>query len=241
MNIQNYNQKLLAVLGTLGAVFLIVALVGLTSNLIMEHYRYDHNDLETGILSDEKIEELQKEHKREQVISYENLVLVDTLNLVYMVPVSHKTLDEKESINGILNTFTSSDNYEPMDHRYSNGMYGVYNNVILYNQKEETSKKTIQQEKRLNFNKINTEYFENEILLVIKASEKDTYKDGVINLEDLKSLYIYSFRLNKMVKVGIDGMDVRDYKFLNSSKDIVIEFGIDKITMDSFKDIMNRY
>jgi hypothetical protein len=60
------------------------------------------------------------------------------------------------------------------------------------------------------------------------ASEKDTYKDGVINLNDFKSLYIYSFSQDKMRKIGIDGMDVYNYKFLNNSKNLIIEFGVDK-------------
>ena len=230
MKIEKYNQKLLAVLGTVGVIFLTVALIAFISITIMEHRRYNTNDdaIETGILSDEKIEKLQKENKREQVISYETPKLVDTLNTVYIVPVSHKTLNEIEDINGLLNAFSSSANdyNENLDNRYSGGFYGAFNNVIIYNPKEGTNTKLF--DKRVNFNDIKTEYFENEILLLIKASEKDTYKDGVINLEDFKSLYIYSFSLNKMEKIGIDGMDVYNYKFINKSKDLVIEFGVDK-------------
>ena len=229
MKIEKYNQKLLAVLGTVGLIFLTVALIAFISITIMEHRRYNnYDDIEAGILSDEKIEKLQKENKREQVISYETPKLVDTLNTVYIIPVSHKTLNEKEDINGLLNAYSSSANdfNRNLDSRYSGGFYGAFNNVIIYNPKEGTNKKLF--DERVNFNDINTEYFENEILLLIKASEKDTYKDGVINLEDFKSLYIYSFSQNKMEKIGIDGMDVYNYKFINKSKDLVIEFGVDK-------------
>ncbi len=110
--VKNYNQKLLAVLGTIGAIFLIVALVSFIFIAIQESRRYDYNEPETGILSEEKIEKLQKENKREQVISYETPILIDTLKLKYIIPVSHKTLDEKEDIglNGLLNGFTDSGN-----------------------------------------------------------------------------------------------------------------------------------
>lgn len=229
MKIEKYNQKLLAVLGTVGVLFLTVALIAFISVTIMEHRRYNYDDdIETGILSDEKIEKLQKENKRKQVISYETPKLVDTLNTVYIIPVSHKNLNEKEDINGVLNAFASSANdfNENLDNRYSGGFYGEFNNIIIYNPKEGTNKKLF--EKRVNFDDIKTEYFESEILLLIKASEKDTYKDGVINLEDFKSLYIYSFSQNKMKKIGIDGMDIYNYKFINKSKDLVIEFGVDK-------------
>lgn len=226
--IKNYNQKLLAVLGTIGAIFLIAAFIAFITISIEEYSRsknYDNN-IATGILSDEKIEKLQKENKREQVISYEIPKLIDTLNSVYIIPVSHKTLNEKEDINGLLNAYYYSDSFEPSDSRYSDGFYGAFNNVVVYNSNDGTNKKLF--EKRVNFNDIKTEYFDKEILLLIKASEKDTYKDGVINLKDFKSLYIYSFNQKQLKKVEIDGMDVFNYKFINNSKDLIIGFGIDK-------------
>lgn len=90
--IKNYNQKLLAVLGTIGAIFLVIALIAFISIVIKEFRWSNYDDVETGILSNEKIEKLQKENKREQVISYETPKLIDTLNSVYIFPVSHKTL-----------------------------------------------------------------------------------------------------------------------------------------------------
>ncbi len=225
--VKNYNQKLLAVLGTIGAIFLVVALIAFISIVIQEYRRSSYNDVETGILSDEKIEKLQKENKREQVISFETPKLIDTLNSVYIIPISHKTLNEKEDINGLLNAYSSSDEfYEKSDSRYSGRFYGAFNNIIIYNPNKGTNNKLF--DGRVNFNDLKTEYFDKEILLLIKASEKDTYKDGVINLKDFKSLYIYSFSQNQMQKVGIDGMDVYNYKFINNSKNLVIEFGIDK-------------
>lgn len=227
--IKNYNQKLLAVLGTIGTLFLVVALLSFSTIMIKEYSRsnfYD-DDVETGILSEEKIKKLQQENKREQVISFETPILIDTFQSVYIIPVSHKTLNEKEDIRGVLNAFSSSDEfYEKPDVRYSSGFYGTFNNVIVYNPIEGTNKKLF--DKRVNFNDIKTEYFDEETLLLIMASEKDTYKDGVINLNDFKSLYIYSFSQNKMEKIGIEGMDVYNYKFINDSKNLVIEFGIDK-------------
>lgn len=225
--VKNYNQKLLAVLGTIGAIFLVVALISFISIVIQEHRRSSYNDPETGILSDEKIEKLQKENKREQVISYETPKLIDTLNSIYIIPVSHKTLNEKENINGLLNAYSYSEEfYKKPDSRYSGGFYGAFNNVIIYNPNNGNNKKLF--DERVNFNDIKTEYFDKEILLLIKASEKDTYKDGVINLKDFKSLYIYSFSQKKMQKVGIDGMDIYNYKFINNSQDLIIGFGIDK-------------
>lgn len=225
--IKNYNQKILAILGTLAIILVIVSIVGIVGIAISEFLRFNNNDdIETGILSDEKIEELQKENKREQVISYQNPKLIDTLNSVYIIPVSHKNLNEAESINGLLNLKKTSSRYEPSDSRYSRQFYGAYNNLIIYNQKNEATHKLF--DERVNFNEINTEYFSDDILLLFKVAEKDTHKDGVINLLDFKSLYIYSINEKKLRKIGNEAMDVVSYKFLNDSKNLIIRFGIDK-------------
>lgn len=226
MKIEKYNQRILAVLGTVGVIFLIVALLAFISITIMEHRRFNDYDTETGILSDEKIEELQKENKREQVISFRQPRLIDTLNSTYIIPVSHKTLDEQEDINGLLNAYSGSSKYEPSDSRYSSGIYGNYNNVIVYKPKAGNSKKLFNE--RINFNQIQSEYFDDDIYLLMNIAKKDTYKDGVINLKDFKSLYIYSLNSGSLKNIGIDGMDVFDYEFLNESKDLIIRFGIDK-------------
>ncbi|WP_272024145.1 hypothetical protein, partial [Olleya namhaensis] len=234
--VKNYNQKLLAVLGTIGAIFLVVALIAFISVMISEYRRSSsYDDVETGILSDEKIEKLQKENKREQVISFRQPRLIDTLNSTYIIPVSHKTLDEQEDINGLLNAFSgSSSGYEPSDSRYSNEIYGDYNNVIIYKPENGTNKKLFN--KRINFDRIQTEYFSEDIYLLMNIAEKDTYKDGVINLNDFKSLYIYSLKSEKLKNVGIEGMDVYDYDFLNETKDLIIRYGIDKNNDGSYNE-----
>jgi hypothetical protein len=62
---------------------------------------------------------------------------------------------------------------------------------------EETDKSF---DERVNFSKINTEYFSDDILLLFKVAKKNTHKDGVINLLDFKSLYIYSINEKKIKK-----------------------------------------
>lgn len=186
-----------------------------------------------------KIEKLQKENKREQVISYETPILIDTLNSQYIIPVSHKTLNEKEDIglNGLLNAYSDSGSdfsvKEKRDERYSREYYGEYNNIIVFDEPNSINKKLFK--KRINFNEIKSEYFDKEILILLKASDKDTFKDGVINLRDLTSLYIYSIKENKIRKIGIEGMDVHNYKFINKSKNLIIEFGIDKNKNGAFE------
>ncbi len=230
MNIEklkNYNQKILAIIGTIVILFGIVGLLLFVTFAISEYRRANYYEEEKGILSDEKIEELQKENKREQVISYEIPKLIDSLQAIYIIPVLHKTLNEKEDMNGMLNLISSSPSSTiKIDRRYTNEFYGEYNNVLLYSQKTATTQKLFN--KRVNFDKIDVEYFEDDILLLLKVAEKDTHKDGVINLLDNNSLYIYSLKEKKMRKVGNTQMNIYKYTFLDNSKDLIIQLGIDK-------------
>ena len=120
----------------------------------------------------------------------------------------------------------SNDYSGQSDQRYSRTYYGDFNNIIVFDQNSETTKKLFNE--RINFDDIKTEYFEDDILLLLKVAEKDTHKDGVINLLDFKSLYIYSFNEKELRKIEHNGMDVFSYKFLNNSKDLIISFGVDK-------------
>lgn len=224
--IKNYNQKVLAVLGTVVALIAVIGLISITVFAIDElsrDHRYNHQD--DGILSDEKIEELQKENKREQLISYETPRLVDTLNLVYIIPVSHKTLNSAESIDqGIMALSNSKGSYE-VDKRYSRQYYGDFNNLLIYDYKNHKTDKLFTD--RINFQTIQTEYFEDDILLLLKAATKDTYKDGVINQLDYKTLFLYSLKNKKLTEVKLENADVSQISFVENSKDLLINFGVD--------------
>jgi Tfp pilus assembly protein PilV len=245
--LKKYNQKLLAVLGTIAVLFLIIGLIGITGILIQEYQRtsyYDRQD--DGILSEEKIEELQKENKREQVISYETPKLIDTLQQLYIIPVSQKSLEEAENIDssGLLNMYSNDSYKKKRDVRYSKGYYGNFNNVIIYDQKTGNTQKLFTE--RVNFNTIQTVYFEDDIFLLCDVATKDTFKDGVINLEDFTSLYIYSFSSKKLQKVGNDEFTLAGYKFITNSKELIIRFGVDKNSNGKYEEyrepsILKRY
>lgn len=223
--IKNYNQKLIAVLGTIIILFALVGLVSFIGVMVNEYKYMSYDDVETGILSDEKIEKLQKENKREQVISYDSPKLIDTINSIYIIPVSHRTLNEAEDIKGLLNIYSSSEG-EPIDNRYSNGIYGFYNNLIIYDNKTDSIKKLF--DKRVNFNAIKVEHFKDDILIILKVAVKDSHKDGVINLLDLKKLYIYSLKEKRLREISNENIDLFDYHFLNGSKNLILQYGIDK-------------
>jgi len=220
--IKNYNQKLLAILGTILVLIAIVGLILFTYAIITDiSSSYRFNNQNDGILSDEKIEELQKENKRKQLISYETPSLIDTLNLIYMIPVSHKTLNSAELIDNFIGSHASYD----IDNRYSSQYYGDYNNLLIYDYKNHNIKKLFTD--RINFTNIQTEYFKDDILVLFKASTKDTYRDGVINQLDYKTLFLYSLKDKKLIEIKLEDADVSQTSFVEGSKDLIINFGVD--------------
>lgn len=224
--IKNYNQKLLAVLGTVVVLIAIVGLISISVFAITEIRRsFRSINPDEGILSDEKIKELQQENKRKQLISYEAPQLIDTLNLVYIIPVSHKTLNSAEFIDDeSLGLLDSGGSYKA-NKRYSKQYYGDYNNLLIYDFKNQNVEKLFTQ--RINFGNIRTEYFKDDILVVIEAATDDTYKDGVVNQLDYKTLFIYSLSGKRLKEVKLENADVSQVNFVGNSKDLIIKFGID--------------
>ncbi len=224
--IKNYNQKLLAVLGTVVLLIAIMSLILMSFVLIDEWHRNSYyRNTEEGILSDEKIEELQQENKRKQLISYESPRLVDTTNLVYIIPVSHKTLKKEEFIDDGAFLSMESPEYYGSSKRFSNQYYGDFNNLVVYEYISQEVTKLF--DSRISFANITTEYFEDDILILFKASIKDTNRDGVINQLDYKTLFIYSLQDKKLTEVKLMEADVSEMNFVGDTKDLIINFGID--------------
>jgi hypothetical protein len=225
--VKNYNHKILALLGTVILLLAIVSLIFFIYFVISEIGRStSHNNHDDGILSDDKIEELQQEKKRQQLISYEIPRLIDTLNLVYIIPVSHKTLRSAEYITDNISTKNEDMNSLVVKERNLSQYYGDYNNLLIYDFKNSIVKKLFKD--RVNFGNIRTEYFKDDILILIEASSNDTYKDGVINLIDFKSLYIYSLKDKELKTINWENADISQILFIENSKDLLIKFGIDQ-------------
>lgn len=227
--VKSYNQKVLAGLGTLVVLFGIVGLIAVAHEVIedIKRDRYYENEVK-GILSDEEIEELQKKFQRQQLVNYKEFILLDTVQHLYMIPVGQKDLKNPEAseygLLGLLD-IESSYEYELQDGRYTGSHYGDYNNLLIYDEKGNTQKKLF--DFRVNFTMIKIKRFEDDILLLMNIASKDTHKDGVVNLNDLNDLFIYSLKEDRLRKVSLEGSDLLNYDFIPDSKDLLIRYGVD--------------
>lgn len=233
--VKNYNQKVLAVISTLGVIFLIICIVMLIAELFPRRYYNDHQP--QGLISDERIEELNQENLRKQIISYESPWLIDTVKSVYVVPVSIKTLKKAEEVaeettlgSAQLDLFGSS--------KMKRGYYGrrhfegKYANLIIYSPVEE--KTTSLFNERIFIGDVTSYYFKDDILLVFYSASKDTDKNGVIDLSDLRNLCVYSLNTGIMRKISDQGNQVEGYMFVENSKDLLVEFKLSQYKENQF-------
>lgn len=68
---------------------------------------------------------------------------------------------------------------------------------------------------------------EDDVFIVFAVAATDSYKDGIVNSKDLKKLYIYSVKEQKLKDIGLNNADVITYKFIGESKNLLVQFGID--------------
>ncbi|MBB3699447.1 hypothetical protein KMW28_25020 [Flammeovirga yaeyamensis] len=227
--IKNFNQILLSVVGVILICFLLLGFFSAAFILTNEVFKSKKDNGSTGILAEEKVEELQSENKRKQLVAYEYPRLADILNQVYIIPITHINLKKAENIAEY--EFEERDAYERFEFSdsksYKSYRERYYHNLIVFDNKTLTSKKLFNG--RLNFNRIDVDYFkaDGDIIVNFKAATKDTNKDGVIDQLDLKSIYLYSITNDKLNEITLPNADVKNYNFIEGEKDLIINFGID--------------
>jgi len=220
-NLSKYNQKLLAIIGT-------IILIGIAGLLISGLYFllndvFDNNNVYTdnSLRIDET--EVDSANTRDQEISFLKPRLIDTLNQIYLIPVSHVNLEEKEAIvddsyGGYKRAQSSKSSYS----RYR----GVYNNIIIFDQKKD-SKKAIFDDK-ISINSFEHRLIRDNQYLLIEGSMKDTNGDQRLKDSDLQSFYLYDVRNDILQTVEFSNMGLIDYYLLFDSDEIILRYGLDK-------------
>ncbi len=172
----------------------------------------------------EKASALHPENKRIQIVSLENMSLLDSLRSIYLIPVGQKFLDKAENIDesGSLGLFSSE--------RYS---YGGYNNFVLYFEKEKRTLSLFKDRfliRLLEFRKV-----DDEITLIFSALNKDSNKSGSYDSEDIKSLFVYSLKNEKIVEIFEPYKHYLDYQIVPRSNDIIVHYGLDRDSSGTFE------
>jgi len=244
--IKNFNQVILAIAGIMGLLLLLVFIVAAVSDLFRTwNFGSDRSSTITNsLIAEDKIETLNRENLRLQIISYESPKLIDTLNAVYIIPVSVSTLDKPETVveagfdEGLLGLLDTFDPMEKKGYYRENYFEGLFANLIIYQPVE--NKTILLFNERIMLSGLRTYDFKDDILLVFFTAEKDSNKDGLINFNDDKNLCIYSLKTGKMHRIAEGTNSITDYQFVENSKDLLVEFSLSQYNDVKFKSYKPR-
>lgn len=223
--IKDFNQKVLAIFGSLAIIFVAILIYWAISELISSRSRRHSNEAE--IISNEKANENFENNIRTQQVSFENLLLVDTVNTVYLIPVSQTSLkmaeylsksDKSRGDQSLLNLYGGRSDFYYDNHSF--------NNALIYDARDASVQKLF--DKRLSINRITIEKIAGKSYVLIAATDKDTNKDGILDVEDFKTLYIYSTEAKTLTEIKSENTDFVEYKVILEKELLIINYGLDK-------------
>lgn len=243
--IKNFNQVILAIAGILGIMLLLAIIIQMAPDIL---WRWDFGSkksstITNSLISEEEAKALNQENLRLQIISYETPKLIDTVNVVYIIPVSVSTLDKPETVvdaatygNGLMALYDYHAPIRKEGYYEENYFEGLFANLIVYS--PIADKTSLLFNERIMLTELRTYNLKEDILLIFFTAEKDTNKDGLINFNDDKNLCIYSLRTEKMHRIAEGTNSITDYQFVENSKDLLIEFSLSQyndVKFESFK------
>ncbi|HEY4786839.1 MAG TPA: hypothetical protein VIH57_12360 [Bacteroidales bacterium] len=225
--VKNYNQKILAILGSLG-ILLLVVLILMTLQEFLRTFSYRHPQQNQEIVSNEKAQENYKNNKRTHQISFENFELIDTARGIYLIPVSQTALEIKEFIS---KKEKSSEGGLALMANYKRNQdflynYESYNNALLYDSRSGAVTQLF--DKRVSINRIYVEKIKDISYVFMAVTKDDTDKDGIMDEQDFKTLYVFSTADNKLKEIRSDRTDFNTYYILKDKEQLVIKYGLDK-------------
>jgi hypothetical protein len=221
--IKKYNQIILAIIGTIALLLLIIG-GGMTLKVIYEELTWNNNYEEVSIISNEKVEELAGDSLRKQLITFKNIILIDTLNEKFLIPVQQSNLVNEEYIDdsnlfGMINSYSGGKGTY-----YYGGNY--YNNLLVFDNKTNKIRELF--ENRISIDEFDKIEIENNVIVTIRVTTEDSNGDGFLNSKDLQQLFIYNVSEDKLVEIPAEGKDYIRLKILFPNEDFVVLYGIDK-------------
>ncbi len=225
--IKNFNQLVLAAIGILSFVLLLIAIIW-SATEFYKTISYRSQNENSEILSNENADKNYQNNVRTHQVSFENLQLVDSVNIVYLIPVSQTALELKEYINkrdgspsGTLGLLGSSGCFS--DFYYD---YRSFNNVLIYDLRDESIHKLFNT--RVSINRYYVEKIAGKSYVLFAVTDKDSNKDGFLNEDDSKSLFIYSTADKTFNEIKNENADFTGYNVIAGKDQILINYGLDK-------------
>ena len=141
--IKNFNQLLLAI----GATLVLLFFIGAGIFIVIEEFSRGRggNDYPDGIIATEKTKELLSDSLRKQIISFNEIELIDSAQKKYILPVRQAEIVDGESIDELLGLTNMHLSRGSRYEKYRYNKNRIYNNLVLY--------ESLQNESQILFNK----------------------------------------------------------------------------------------
>jgi len=218
--IKNFNQVILAIAGTIG-VLLLICLAFLALDELSRTFFRSSDSNNQGILAIEETDVLNRDSLRKQIISFNRIQVVDSINQIFLIPVTQANLAAAENDNGqLMNTKSIGRSYGKF---YSN----IYNNLVLHDKIKNDSQ--IIFEERISIENFIIHESGQKKYIVIPGCNTDSNSDGYLNEDDLQELFIFDIQNRKLNRIE----SKENYTTLkvyqpNKSNDLIAQFGIDR-------------
>ncbi|GGK69965.1 hypothetical protein ACD591_03725 [Rufibacter glacialis] len=223
-----YNQRLLAIIGTLivGSL-LVIVLIGvflLGSDLFRSRSSDDSEESSSrDSFSLRTSATRPEETKKQQTVTFESPDLLDSAKQLYLIPVSMTNPDQENDTDTYTEIVTSEVSSSRSEYR---NYQGTYRNIIIYNQPAGNNQVVFN--KLVHINDFRSYQLKGNYFLLIKASAQDTDKNGSLNNNDLQAFYLYDVEAKQLQEISFPHMGLKEYTILHGSDEISLTFGVDQ-------------
>ena len=220
--IKNFNQYVLAVVASLGAILMLVFVVMALGELFRDMKYWFRPAQNQNIVAEDVAQKNLKENKRTHLVSFKEFILVDTVRQVYLMPVSQTKLLQYEKMDdGLLSLTNKVGSRDSYGYNY----YSSNNNILIYSGNSFERKVF---DKRVNINEIHIEKVKQEPIVLLAVIHEDSNKDNVLEEGDLRTLHIYSTKNKKLHSIKVPNSTFLNFHILNSKNEVVIRLGLDR-------------
>lgn len=234
INLDTYNKRLLAILGTVvgfGIIIIILILIAGTTYELVRNINHDKKKSNHGIIVNQNKVIDTTTHSVHQELSILEPYQLDTISPVFIVPIGQKNQTSKnikiQQAGLAFGSGSYSKNYE-----YSN-FNGLYNNFVLIDYTKNFQKELFSKKVAL------TEWAYLKIdetkLIVVKGTDSDTNEDGILNKNDFQSLFVFNLDNLELKTLKFKNQTVRSFEPLKMTTKIYVRTGKDLNNDKSFK------
>lgn len=221
-DIQKYNQRLLAIIGTLALGALVIAILASLAEVIGDLFPSQNNNNDSGIVVDQNQIIDTTSFSFNQNISILEPYMPDSTKPLFIVPIGQKDQTTKK-MEMITSGFRfSSDEIE--DFHYSS-FDGLFNNFILVDYERDIKMPVFKTKIAITewaFMKI-----DDSQLILFKGTNKDSNKDGLLNDNDFQSLFILNIQSLQTKELHYKNETVLSFEPLNRTSKIYVRTGKD--------------